>query len=364
LYNKATTPIIRLKDSFPRRHPSRRLEIDSTQLDIDLVADYSMPFTVKIWVLVDTRTGALIGWIQFAIPAKTTRARSPFIADKTDSSPGPKIDMSKKPDFCTEEGIARRHAERRGQGDGKDYLSWIFVPDFSSKGLRFMIYSAKLGRVVHIFSLLELFVFIFAESHESFVEIKENFPLDRHRTLRIAGQQQPALRHPEVDGVPMVMTTDLFIKEMIAPGVFQYLAWSTKYQDELRNPRPVVKLQIEQIFHEGKEAEIPATFTIMTKEKLPKDMVENLRFVRGTTRPGAMLEYSAQQIDRVAEFMRPRLADYALNKLSHECDKALGFGPGLSSLRVARYLIATNRWPVDLKKLIDPFRPLPLLAAA
>jgi hypothetical protein len=78
LYKEASAPIIRLKDSLHRRHPSSRFEIDSTQLDIDLVADDSMPFPVKIWVLVDTRTGAIIGWIQFKIPAKTTRAAQPI----------------------------------------------------------------------------------------------------------------------------------------------------------------------------------------------------------------------------------------------------------------------------------------------
>jgi len=270
----------------------------------------------------------------------------------------------KKPDYHSEEGIARFHAAGRGTGDGKDYLSWMFVPEFSSRGLRFMTFSAKLGRVIHIFSLLELFVFLFAESHESFVEIKENYPLDRSRTQRIARQQRPEITHPRVDGVPQVMTTDLYIKEEVSPGVYRYLAWSTKYEDELRNPRPVEKLQIEQIYYEGAETEAPAAFTIMTEEKLPMDMIRNLRFVRGTTRPGAMLEYSSEQIDRVAEFMRPRLTDFPLNQLAHACDKELGFGRGLSSLRVARYLIATHRWPVDLMIPIDPFRPLTLRPAA
>lgn len=268
-----------------------------------------------------------------------------------------------KPDYHTEAGIARFHAAGRGTGEGKDYLSWMFVPEFSSRGLRFMIFSAKLGRVIHIFSLLELFVFLYAESHERFVQIKENYPMVRSRTQRIARQQRPEITHPEVDGVPQVMTTDLYIIEEVSPGVYRHLAWSTKYEDELRLNRPVQKLQIEQIYYEGAEAEIPAAYTIMTEEKLPMEMIHNLRFVRGTTRPGAMMEYSPDQIDRVAEFMRPRLADLALNRLSHECDKALGFGRGLSSLRVARYLIATRRWPVDMMAPIDPFRPLTLCAA-
>ena len=150
-----------------------------------------------------------------------------------------------KPEFHTEAGIARRESEGRGLGDGRDYKSWIRVPDLSSNGYRTMLFCPELNRVVHLLSLLELFVFLYAISSTRFVEIKENYPLNRVRTRAIAAGL-PNVRHPQYAGVDIVMTTDLFIKEEVSIGQYRNLAWSTKYQDELRSPRPVEKLQIEQ----------------------------------------------------------------------------------------------------------------------
>jgi hypothetical protein len=78
LYKKATTPIKRLKDTYLCRRPGRCCEVDSVQLDILPFAEDSMPPSVKVWVLVDSRTRAIIGWCNDGIPAKTTRAAEPI----------------------------------------------------------------------------------------------------------------------------------------------------------------------------------------------------------------------------------------------------------------------------------------------
>lgn len=229
-------------------------------------------------------------------------------------------------------------------------------------GFRMLTYSAKLGRVVHLFSFLELCVFLFAESNPRFVDIKENWPLTRDRTRAIAKAiKGKKVRHPCYKGVDIVMTTDLYIKEEVSPGKYRYLAWSTKSFDELRRWRPVEKLQIEELYHTN-DREQPATFSIMTREKVPANVITNLRLVRGTLRPGAMLAYTSDQIAEVDVFMRPHLSTVPLNILSRDFTTRTAWTQGQSVMSITRYLIATRRWPVDMSVEMRVGRPLTLLS--
>ena len=49
----------------------------------------------------------------------------------------------------------RRFREKRGQGEGKDYVPWIQVTDFSSLGLKWRIPGVLIDRLHHFLSLLE-----------------------------------------------------------------------------------------------------------------------------------------------------------------------------------------------------------------
>lgn len=51
----------------------------------------------------------------------------------------------------TEEKIKKLIRQGRGKGEGKDYLPWLQVGDFSSKGRSHRVYGIKTDRIHHFF---------------------------------------------------------------------------------------------------------------------------------------------------------------------------------------------------------------------
>ena len=67
--------------------------------------------------------------------------------------------------------------EGRGDGDGAEYKPWLYTWDVASKGRRHQIRGWRHGRVHHLLSDLEAYVFFIYEWTRSVIEIKEQFPL-------------------------------------------------------------------------------------------------------------------------------------------------------------------------------------------
>ena len=263
-----------------------------------------------------------------------------------------------RPDFTSEEGIARRLNENRGQGIGPDYLTWLRVPEFGSSGYRRMVWSPRLGRIVHLLSDLEWRTFLYAEFNRNIIDIRENYPLARERTRAIA--KQLGVRHPAPDGTDIVMTCDLYLTEQTPVGR-RHVAWTVKDEKELHDPRVLEKLKIEEAYHQSED--VPVQFRIMTEHSVPDTLIENLEFVRGTLHPGAMDDYPAQLLADIDGRMRPLLATAPLGVLCDACDEHLHLAPG-TTVRAARYLIAARRWPVDFNHPITMHTTLTLEIAS
>jgi hypothetical protein len=255
-------------------------------------------------------------------------------------SQGSRRSARNRPDFTTEEGIERRLTEGRGQGDGADYKTYIKATEFASFGYRRMVWSPRLGRIVHLFSELEWHIFIYAEFNHRYISIRENFPLDRERTRAIA--RMLGVRHPRPYCTDVVMTTDLLITEDTPDGP-RLLAWTVKYQKDLRDPRVREKLLIEQKYFEAEG--IP--YVVMTEDSVPSEVIENLKYVRATQRLDAFVDYSAELLNAIDAHMRPLLPSTPFGIVCDACDEQLGLEPGTAVL-VARHFIATHRWPIDL----------------
>ncbi len=257
-----------------------------------------------------------------------------------------------RPDFTTEEGIDRRWAEGRGKGEGRDYFPWFLVPEFSSKGYRTMTMSAKFLRVIHLFSTLEWLIFLLLEAAIEIVGLKEQVPLDREETRAIA--EFLKTKHPNAFGTDVVMTTDFVVKVRRPDGTTIERAIAVKYSKDLRKRRVVEKLAIEQAYHlqQGHE------FVIMTERSVPRELANNLTFVRAMLRPGAVDDISADTISRADTCMRPLLGKTAWGKMVVDCDAKLQLRPGTAA-RIARHQIATRAWAVDLTHPLltrNPFR--------
>ncbi len=134
-----------------------------------------------------------------------------------------------------EDKVQRYAADGRGQGDGADYKPWLTVYDLPSKGRCHRVFGIKTGRVHHLLSDGEWKSFLRFEADRAVVDIREQFPLDRRQTYRIA--RELGIRHPvTTSGTPYVLTLDFLITRRIGAS-FGLEPYSFKYNFEALTPR-------------------------------------------------------------------------------------------------------------------------------
>lgn len=180
--------------------------------------------------------------------------------------------------------IERRQAEGRGSGVLKDYKAWLTVRDVPSIGRRHRCYSPKTDRVTHLMSDVEYNVLLMLYGADHVREIREQFPIDRQITYRIACEM--GVKHPtNRDGHEAVMTTDLLVT-MSTPNGRRLLACAIKYDLNL-DKRTLEKLEIERRYWKFKEID----WALLTKKDVDMTLVRNLKAVnsfydmQGVTEP-------------------------------------------------------------------------------
>jgi hypothetical protein len=119
--------------------------------------------------------------------------------------------MARKNYDITEAVIQRWIREGRGQGCGRDYRPWLTVRDVPSSGFSHRVAGVKTdGRIHHYLSREEYLIHLIAEAGRQVVDIREQYPLDRHVTAAIA--KRLGVQHPMTkQGTPRVLTTDLLL---------------------------------------------------------------------------------------------------------------------------------------------------------
>lgn len=138
---------------------------------------------------------------------------------------------------------AKWWAEGRGSGRGTDYQPWLRIQDLSSRGRSSRLPGQKTGRVHEVMSDLERAVLLEFDNMDEVVDIREQFPLQQSSTLRLAAQA--GIRHPQVHGADIVMTTDFVVDVKIRKRSFA-VAVAVKYAADLNDRRTIEKLEIER----------------------------------------------------------------------------------------------------------------------
>ena len=137
-----------------------------------------------------------------------------------------------------------------GIGEGEFYKPWLRVQDVKSQGVRSQVLGLKTRRTHHMLSSIETEFFYLAESCDSVIDIREQFPLfPINLSIQIAkalGIDHPT--HPETD-VPIVITTDFLLTRLIN-GEIVFEAISVKSEDESDDQRVLEKLEIERVWWE------------------------------------------------------------------------------------------------------------------
>lgn len=181
--------------------------------------------------------------------------------------------MAKRTTRWTEEKIAKYIAEGRGSGELENYKPWLTNQDFASKGRTHRPKSWKTNRIMQLFSDIEEHYMDILDWAENVIDIREQFPLDREVTIKIAESKNIKHSIDKDTGTPIVMTTDFLITVRGKKG-YQYWAKSIKPVEKLNEKRVIEKLEIERQYWQNHNVE----WGIVTEEDIPQSLWKNIEF--------------------------------------------------------------------------------------
>lgn len=252
--------------------------------------------------------------------------------------------------------INRRLSEGRGQGRCADYRPYLETHNVPSRGLATRMKSPLNGRVQHTLSQLETDWLDAFHGISGLIDVREQVPLDLEETILLA--EQLGISHPTdpKSKQPNVVTTDFVLT--FVEGTLEFdIAVAVKPSADLGSARTLEKLELERLFWTARTI----LWRILTEREVPRALVKNLRWIQPhldlTNSPG----YEPEQINRIRSAMEPAISAGTDNlvAITAACDDRLGLQPG-SALCVARHLIGTGAWPIDLMVEINPREPLRL----
>jgi hypothetical protein len=266
--------------------------------------------------------------------------------------------MPAGPKVWTEEVIARRIKEGRGQGDGVVYTPWLYVQEFSSSGTQTRIPSPLIGRTIHTFSYIERALFLWLEFLGSLLGYKEQFPMERQITLAIAAALR--IKHPKYprSTVPVVMTLDALAWQARPDGTSYVTAYDAKPSSKLRDRRVMEKLTL----HKGYCAHFGIPHQIFTEQSVPKNVIRNIDMIRGARRKEGELELVPGLFDVHPQLMLDEISFKTPAKSIREFCAAYDTRhrlPKGAALRVFKILLWRHKLNVDLNVKELVLQPVP-----
>jgi len=258
----------------------------------------------------------------------------------------------------TIDAIPKLISKGRGQGEGENYEPWIKVQDFSSYGQANRDLGITTGRQHDYFSRLEYYYHLVLD-WSNVLDIQEQFPLlPIEKTLAIANQC--GIRHPLDFRTkrPVVMTTDFRISLPLPVGI-KILFRTLKPSAKLLETRVIEKLELERRFYEALDQD----WGIVTERQIDPVLVNNLIWSYKFKPFSSLHPLSEEMVYKIAGLLTESLSrnDAPLSSLAMDCDDLMGLTAG-TCLSVARHLIASRQWHIDMTKLIDPRERLILLS--
>ncbi|WP_345853853.1 TnsA endonuclease C-terminal domain-containing protein [Shewanella algae] len=230
----------------------------------------------------------------------------------------------------TEPLFAKWIQEGRGSGQHVDYKPWLTVRDLPSLGRVHRVFGLKSKRTHHLLSDLELSVFLMLEWHSEVTQIREQFPLKRDITRRLA--IDAGIKHPNVTGVDQYMSSDFLVDSTDEKQ--PRFALQAKYVSALNDARTVDKLELERRYWQEKT--LP--WYLITELDVPDVVTKNIRWLYPAQRDDKEdTELALQQIEFYAHHFKknPNKTVLAICK---ELDAAYDLPLGESLYEVRRLL--------------------------
>ncbi|MFY0744545.1 TnsA endonuclease N-terminal domain-containing protein [Solibacillus silvestris] len=255
--------------------------------------------------------------------------------------------MAKRKSSWTKEKITRYLNEGRGQGELSEYIPWLKVQDFSSRGNVTRLQGWKTNRKHEFFSNLERNYFFLLEWADEILDIREQFPLDWEVTSKIAEEKGISHSIDETTGTLIPMTTD-FLLTIMKNGSKIYLARTIKPSIELENPRVIEKFEIEREYWERKGV----SWAIITEKELPTDMVNNIqwlhKFFKHESDEDKLLSLEFFEKLKQTEYT----ADYKINDFCNKFDEDYNLEIG-TALSYFKYFTARKKISLNMSGKFD-----------
>ncbi len=252
--------------------------------------------------------------------------------------------MARRSTSFDEEKIARYIKEGRGAGRGAGYKPWLTIYDVPSTGREHRVFGQKVGRIHHLLSDIEWRLFLHLEWCDGVVDIREQFPLDRAMTGKIADAL--GVRHPQdvKSKTRLVMSTD-FVVDVVREGRIVTEARAVKPALELEKPRTLEKLQIERVYwsHQG------ANWRLVTERDFLPVLVRNLEWIRGPSHEHQDEPWEGYGAEKAALVLREIsvCSDLTLRRFCDRMDQSLSMEPG-NTLMLMRHLLVTKELRADM----------------
>jgi len=258
--------------------------------------------------------------------------------------------MARKNYSPSEATFQRWLKEGRGAGRGVAYKPWLTVRDIPSQGRSHRLFGHKSQRTHHLFSDLELAVFLILEWQTDIMEIREQFPLQQEVTKELSTKH--GIAHPSIRGVPQYLSSD-FLVNSSRPD-FPKFVLQVKYTSELAKPRVIEKLELERRYWEQKS--VP--WFLVTQKQISPVVIKNIDWL-----------YSAQRDSIPDESLVHRVSFYSYQFEKNPNMPVIGLAkmldvnyemPNGESLREIRQLLAQRFFTFDIHHEIHKLTPADL----
>jgi hypothetical protein len=229
----------------------------------------------------------------------------------------------------------------------------------ASEGRAWRIKGWKTGRDHHLLSNNERNLFYIFDWSRIVVDIREQFPLPLDITREIA--HKIGIRYPtDHEKNPVVLTTDFLVTVSTSTGNIDE-ARTFKPSRQLQSRRVIEKLEIERIYWQRESVD----WGIVTEREIPDALVKNIAYLHSHYDICDHLSLSQNELSDIAETLTSIVAqgNVPLRVATRICDEQLGLQRG-ESLTVARHLLATRQWCVNMNIPIETGKPLTLLSTS
>jgi hypothetical protein len=234
----------------------------------------------------------------------------------------------------------KRLKDKRGEGNGKTYIPFSQVGDFSSSGESVRVKSTTVGRLHHFHSGIELAAFLIFDWYTTTSDIREQFPIPLQDSLIIC--RQLGIKHPQTKGKLTIASTDLLLD--LKGG--NQLAIAVKPAEALNDKRVLEKLQIEKSYWENKGVK----WQLFTEKEVSDGLKENLKWLKPFLDKNISDAYEIIGIDVFN--LADRFSKFPNNKVAKFCgqlDDQYQLQPG-HHVEILRFAVAHRYLLVDINK--------------